>query len=57
MSTQAHRAEWVSEANHSVYLEGLTVSSEYAENSQRYIAGKISADELVKVTRARYGLK
>lgn len=57
MSTEADRAEWVAEANHSVHLEGLTISSEHAENSQGYIAGRISADELVKMTRARYGLK
>lgn len=57
MSTRSMRAEWVAEANHSVYLEGLTVSSDYAADAEHYIAGEISADELVSITRARYGLK
>lgn len=57
MSTLETRTSWVEEANHSVYLEGLTVSAEYAEESQNYVAGKISADELVRITRERYGLK
>ena len=57
MSTRSMRAEWVAEANHSVYLEGLTVSSDYAADAEHYIAGEISADELVSITRARYALK
>ncbi|WP_313811020.1 hypothetical protein [Glutamicibacter sp.] len=57
MSTLETRTSWVEEANHSVYLEGLTVSAEYVEESQNYVAGKISADELVRITRERYGLK
>lgn len=57
MSTSALRAQWVAEADHSVYLEGLTVSSEHKANTEQYIAGEISADELVKITRSRYGLE
>ncbi|GAA2033467.1 hypothetical protein GCM10009720_12490 [Yaniella flava] len=57
MSTPALRAQWVEEADHSVYLEGLTASSEYKANADQYIAGEISADELVKITRSRYGLE
>lgn len=57
MSTPSIRAQRVSEANHSVYLEGLAVSPEYASDTEHYIAGEISADELVRITRARYGLK
>ncbi|HEY4534954.1 MAG TPA: hypothetical protein VIG71_03170 [Enteractinococcus sp.] len=57
MSTSALRAQWVAEADHSIYLEGLTVSSEYKAHTEQYIAGEISADELVEITRSRYGLK
>ncbi|WP_404291304.1 hypothetical protein [Glutamicibacter arilaitensis] len=57
MSTLKMRTAWVDEATHSVYLEGLTVSSEYAEESKNYVAGDITADELVRITRERYGLK
>ena len=57
MTTRSTREDWVSEANHSLYFEGLVVSSEYAEDSQDYIAGEISAEVLVTITRARYGLK
>lgn len=57
MTTRSTREDWVAEANHSLYLEGLVVSSEYAEDSQDYIAGEISAEVLVTITRARYGLK
>lgn len=57
MTTFEMRTTWVEQANHSLYLEGLKVTSEYAEDSQNYVAGKISADELVRITRERYGLK
>jgi len=57
VSTPALRAQWVAEADHSVYLEGLAVSSEYKANTNQYIAGEISADELVEITRSRYGLQ
>ena len=50
------RQKWVSKASHSAYLEGLTVSSDYASDSETYVAGEISASELVRVTRERYGL-
>ena len=57
MSTPEMRSTWVEQANHSLYLEGLTVTAEYAADSQNYVAGEISADELVRITRERYGLK
>lgn len=56
MTEQEMRQDWVNEANHSVYLEGLTVSSEYSAASEDYVAGQISADELVRLTRSRFGL-
>lgn len=57
MSTLEMRSTWVDQANHSLYLEGLSVTAEYKEDSQNYVAGEISADELVRITRERYGLK
>jgi len=57
ISTPALRAQWVAEADHSVYLEGLTISTAHKVNADQYIAGEISADELVKLTRSRYGLE
>lgn len=56
MTIQDMRQDWVNEANHSVYLEGLMVSTEYSAASEEYVAGEISADELVRMTRARFGL-
>ncbi|GEB98288.1 antitoxin VbhA family protein [Corynebacterium flavescens] len=56
MSSQQQRAEWVSQAEHSLYLEGLLVSAEHHSNAESYVAGKISADELVAITRSRFGL-
>lgn len=57
MSTAELRAQWVAEAEHSLFLEGLSMSSEHKATAERYIAGEISADELVRMTRLRYGLK
>lgn len=56
MTNHDMRQEWVNEASHSVYLEGLMVSSEFNADSKEYVAGEISADELVSMTRARFGL-
>lgn len=56
MSLQEVRAGYVGEAFHSVYLEGLSVSEACTSQTEDYIAGEISADELVELTRARYGL-
>lgn len=56
MTIQDVRQDWANEASHSVYLEGLEVSAEYSSDSDDYVAGEISAEELVRMTRARYGL-
>ncbi|QZY51404.1 antitoxin VbhA family protein [Leucobacter tenebrionis] len=56
MSTTNPRGEWVSQAKHSAFLEGLRVSQTFQEESEEYIAGAISSDELVEMTRARFGL-
>ncbi|WP_215401745.1 MULTISPECIES: antitoxin VbhA family protein [unclassified Leucobacter] len=55
-SVKARRAEWASEASHSALLEGLTVSEACIADSNDYVAGVITADELVELTRERFGL-
>ncbi|MGO1319456.1 MAG: antitoxin VbhA family protein [Galactobacter sp.] len=50
------RADVVDRARHNVMLEGLQVSREFSEDSDRYVAGQISASELLQQTRARYGI-
>lgn len=56
MTIHEMRQDWVNEASHSVYLEGLKVSPEYRADAEGYVAGEIGADDLVKMTRARFGL-
>ncbi|MGX1738430.1 antitoxin VbhA family protein [Corynebacterium flavescens] len=56
MTSQQQRAEWVSQAEHSLRLEGLLVSAEHHSNTESYVAGKISAEELIAITRSRFGL-
>ncbi|WP_197085872.1 antitoxin VbhA family protein [Corynebacterium comes] len=56
MNSQDRRSIWVDQANHSLYLEGLLTSNEYNGDANSYVAGKISADQLVEKTRARFGL-
>lgn len=50
------RDDWVSQAKHSALLEGLKVSQVFQSESDEYVAGTISSDELVEITRARFGL-
>ncbi|AGG65869.1 antitoxin VbhA family protein [Corynebacterium callunae] len=56
MHSQERRSTWVAQANHSLYLEGLLTSKEYDGDANSYVVGKISADQLVEKTRARFGL-
>lgn len=56
METQSQREVFVEQASHSALLEGLAVSSELRSDSEHYVAGTISADELVELTRVRLGL-
>lgn len=53
---QERRDGLVSQASHSALLEGLMVSKEFRHDSDSYVAGAISADELVNLTRERFGL-
>ncbi|MHA3722951.1 antitoxin VbhA family protein [Leucobacter sp. HY1910] len=56
MSAQDQRETLVNQTVHSAMLEGLNVSSAFREDSDKYVAGVISADELVELTRERFGL-
>lgn len=56
MDTQSQREFIVSQAAHSALLEGLQVSHSFTRKSEEYVAGTISADELVEATRERLGL-
>lgn len=56
MVSQSQRSSWLEQANHSLYLEGLLTSKEYDGDAESYVAGTISADQLVEKTRARFGL-
>lgn len=53
MTEQETREALVSQSVHSALLEGLNVSSAFQADSDKYIAGTISADELVTLTRER----
>ncbi|MFU0544044.1 antitoxin VbhA family protein [Gardnerella vaginalis] len=55
--TQKFRLENVAIALSSAKLEGGTVSSACLADTRKYIRGSISADELISITRKRYGLK
>ncbi|MCS4274946.1 hypothetical protein M2390_000104 [Mycetocola sp. BIGb0189] len=56
MTDQNDRQMIVSQATHSALLEGLIVSQAFANDSDDYVAGTITADELVEKTRVRFGL-
>lgn len=56
MNEKDQRQSLVSQATHSAVLEGLMVSSAFQRDSDEYVAGTISADELVELTRERFGL-
>lgn len=50
------RRRAVDEAVHSGEMEGLHVDRETLDDADRYVTGEIDVDELVRRTRARYGL-
>ncbi|MFJ6419034.1 hypothetical protein [Paeniglutamicibacter sp. NPDC091659] len=56
MTMTEQRRNWVIEAAHSMSLEGLEVSDDYRAESEEYVAGKVTSDELVRKARARFGL-
>lgn len=56
MNAQEQRESVVSQAVHNALLEGLNVSPAFQRDSNDYIAGNISANELVEITRERFGL-
>lgn len=53
---QARRQQEVAASAHSIRLEGGEVSAEWWQEAEQYIAGKITADDLVNLARQRYGL-
>lgn len=56
LSERVERERAVAESIHSGEMEGLRVTDAARADSADYVAGKIDSDELVKRTRARYGL-
>jgi hypothetical protein len=57
MSTRDQRSVWAKQSRHSLYLEGLTLSPEYASDTESYVAGTLTADQLVQKARSRLGLE
>lgn len=55
-SAVEERRRQVEASAHSIRLEGGEVSPEWWQESEQYIAGKITADDLVNLARQRYGL-
>lgn len=56
MTSKEKRAESVRQARANVRLEGLEISEKAAEDGRRYVAGKVSAEQLTADARKRYGL-
>jgi hypothetical protein len=50
------RLRAVEEATQSSEMEGLQASPEYRADAEAYVEGEFDVDELVRRTRARYGL-
>ena len=50
------RLRAVEDAAHSSEMEGLRATPEYQADAAAYVAGAFDVDELVRRTRARYGL-
>ncbi len=55
-NTSAERARQLRAAEHSVRIEGGRISNAAHADGAKYIAGAISASELVARTRRRHGL-
>jgi excisionase family DNA binding protein len=54
---RAERQRVVEEAMHSNEMEGLPVTDATRADAVAYVSGKIDEDELVRLTRSRYGLE
>jgi hypothetical protein len=50
------RERVVADAAHSSEMEGLSSTAEYRADAAAFVEGEFDADELVRRTRARYGL-
>lgn len=53
---QARRRRAVDATRHSSEMEGGRSTPEVRADQEAYVAGEISADQLVERTRARYGV-
>lgn len=53
---RAERREKVAEVVHSGRLEGREPSRDFLADANRYVRGELSASDVVKKTRRRYGL-
>lgn len=54
---RAERLRIVEEAMHNNKMEGLPISDAARSDAVAFVSGKIDEDELVRITRARYGLE
>ncbi|GAA4699693.1 DNA binding domain-containing protein, excisionase family [Promicromonospora umidemergens] len=54
---RAERLRIVEEAMHSNKMEGLPVTDAARSDAVAFVSGKIDEDELVRITRARYGIE
>lgn len=50
------RERVVADAAHSSEMEGLSSTAEFRADAAAFVEGEFDADELVRRTRARYGL-
>lgn len=55
--TRAERARLVAAAEHSGEMEGLSITATMRADAAEFVDGRISADEMVSRTRARYGIE
>jgi excisionase family DNA binding protein len=53
---RAERQRIVEEAIHSNKMEGLPITDAARADAVAFVSGKIDEDELVRITRARYGI-
>lgn len=56
MNAQEQRESVVNQTVHNALLEGFNVSPAFERDCNKFIAGTISANELVNLTRKRFGL-
>lgn len=55
--TPAERADAAAQSLHSAELEGGSVTPATRDDTERYVAGEITAQELQRAVRDRYGVR